>query len=440
MPVITGTNSDDTLVGGSGNDTLNGRDGDDRLSGGGGPDRLFGQLGDDTLFGDDGDDLLHGGLGADRMLGGRGNDAYVVDNAGDVVVEGVSGAAGGHDSVLASVNWTLAANLEDLRLEGFALRGTGNALANALTGNDRNNLLRGLGGDDSLDGGAGADTLDGGNGRDTVVYGFEWESAGFGLSGRVQAVNVNLASGFVWLPGPGQGRDTLLSIENIRTGAGDDTITGSNGANVMFVGAGANVVDGGGGNDILHGGWFGGVDHVGDVAHTEILRGGGGDDIIYGNGNLWDDGSGGDFFFGGQGADIMDGGSGRDRLVASLQGYSTEVNTMIGGGGADRFEFTDEVTEIGRADPSYLGMRATIVDFSSAEDDKIVIDVDNPQDATFVGRVLNSTDVDPGQYGFFEDPLDDHSVYLKYEIFEFASVLIRMQNITSLAADDVLFV
>jgi Ca2+-binding RTX toxin-like protein len=180
MPVITGTNSDDTLVGGSGNDTLNGRDGDDRLSGGGGLDRLFGQLGDDTLFGDDGGDLLHGGLGADRMLGGRGNDAYVVDNAGDVVVEGVSGAAGGHDSVLASVNWTLAANLEDLRLEGSALRGTGNALANALTGNDRNNLLRGLGGDDSLDGGAGADTLDGGNGRDTVVYGFEWESAGFG--------------------------------------------------------------------------------------------------------------------------------------------------------------------------------------------------------------------------------------------------------------------
>ena len=440
MPVITGTNFADTLIGGAGDDTINGRDGNDRLNGRAGNDRLFGQLGNDTLFGEDGDDHLHGGLGADRMVGGKGNDSYVVDNAGDVVVEGVSGAAGGHDSVLASVNWTLAANLEDLRLEGAATRGTGNALANFLTGNERNNLLRGLGGDDLLDGGAGADTLDGGAGDDMAVYAFEWEPLDFGQTGTVQAVNANLATGFVWLPGLGQGRETLLSIENVWTGDGDDRITGSSGVNVIFAGAGANIVDAGGGNDIIHGGWFGGVDHIGNIAHTEILRGGAGNDIIYGNGNLWDDGSGGDFFFGGQGADIMDGGSGRDRLVASIFGYGTEVNTMIGGGGADRFEFTDEVTEIGRADPSYFGMRGTIVDFSRAEGDKIVIDVDNPEDATFVGRVANSTDVDPDQYGYFEDPLEDNNVYLKYEIFEFANVLIKMQNITSLAADDVLFV
>ena len=31
--------------------------------------------------------MLDGGAGADTLIGGAGNDTYVVDNAGDVVVE-----------------------------------------------------------------------------------------------------------------------------------------------------------------------------------------------------------------------------------------------------------------------------------------------------------------------------------------------------------------
>ena len=244
----------------------------------------------------------------------------------------------------------------------------------------------------------------------------------------------------MWLPGAGHGPDILISVEDIRTGAGHDLITGSSGANVIFAGDGANIVNGGGGNDVIHGGSFGGVAHLGDEAFTEVLRGGAGNDVIYGNGNLWDDGFGGDNFFGGQGTDIMDGGSGHDRLVAGINGYDIRVNTMIGGGGADRFEFTDEVNQIGFINPSFDGMRATIVDFSRAEGDKIVIDVDNPLDATFVGLVANQNDIDPDEYGYFADPLDANSVYLKYEIFELADVRIKMQNITSLVADDVLFV
>ena len=43
--------------------------------------------GNDTLTGNGGDDSLDGGTGADSMIGGKGSDVYVVDNAGDKVVE-----------------------------------------------------------------------------------------------------------------------------------------------------------------------------------------------------------------------------------------------------------------------------------------------------------------------------------------------------------------
>ena len=50
--------------------------------------RSRGRAGDDFLYGRDGADHLDGGAGADAMDGGDGDDTYVVDNAGDTVVEG----------------------------------------------------------------------------------------------------------------------------------------------------------------------------------------------------------------------------------------------------------------------------------------------------------------------------------------------------------------
>ena len=66
------------------------------------------------------------------MAGGAGNDTYFVDNAADMVTE----AAGqGTDTVMASVNYSLAAGseIEFLRANAGAtgLSLTGNALANA---------------------------------------------------------------------------------------------------------------------------------------------------------------------------------------------------------------------------------------------------------------------------------------------------------------------
>src|SRR5690606_2405040 len=168
---LDGQEGDDTLNGRGGEDTLIGGAGDDMLDGGSGIDtadyssaaagvkvgldrtspqdtlgagidtlvnieRLTGSAHDDTLTGDAlangldggaGNDVLDGGTGADTLAGGAGDDFYYVDNAGDFVIE-LSGE--GVDRVQASIDYTLADNVENLTLKGAAVTGTGNELAN----------------------------------------------------------------------------------------------------------------------------------------------------------------------------------------------------------------------------------------------------------------------------------------------------------------------
>ncbi len=120
------------------------------------------------------------------MAAGQGDDTYVVDNAGDVVTEG---ANQGTDTVEAWLDWTLGANLEQLRLMGTAdLAGTGNALNNALFGNAGNNVLNG---------GAGADTMTGGLGDDTYIVDNRWRrhDRGGGRRHRHGPASVSLDAG-----------------------------------------------------------------------------------------------------------------------------------------------------------------------------------------------------------------------------------------------------
>ena len=95
------------------------------------------------------------------MIGLGGNDTYIVDDAGDTIVEA---AAAGTDTVQTALSaFSLAAsdNVERLTYTGSgSFVGTGNSLANTITGGS---------GDDVLDGGAGNDTLVGGAGNDTYV-------------------------------------------------------------------------------------------------------------------------------------------------------------------------------------------------------------------------------------------------------------------------------
>lgn len=158
----------------------------------------------DTLSGLAGDDTLDGGAGADRLIGGAGNDVYVIDNAGDLVVE-VAGE--GADTVQSAVSYSLGANVENLTLTGSAANGTGNDLANIITGNSSANFIFGLAGADRLEGGSGADTLDGGTGLDTL-------SGGSGDDRLVGGPGADLYVG-------GAGKDTFVLT---RGDVFDDTI------------------------------------------------------------------------------------------------------------------------------------------------------------------------------------------------------------------------
>ena len=112
-----------------------------------------------TIYGNAGNNIIDGGGGADILIGGAGNDIYIIDNAGDVVVEN---AGEGNDTVYTSVNYTLAANAEVLLLQGSSgLQVNGNALANTIYGNGGNNVI---------DGGGGADFMIGGGGNDKFVF------------------------------------------------------------------------------------------------------------------------------------------------------------------------------------------------------------------------------------------------------------------------------
>jgi hypothetical protein len=92
--------------------------------------------------------------------------------------------------------------------------------------------------DDRLDGGAGPDRLDGGAGADTVSY-----------ARRSRGVVVDLASrGPAGEPGEG---DTVIDVESVVGGRGDDRLAGDSGPNLLAGGPGGDRLSGRAGDDWL---------------------------------------------------------------------------------------------------------------------------------------------------------------------------------------------
>ena len=132
---------------------------------------ILGNAGANNIIGTNFDDVIDGGGGVDTLTGLIGNDTYILDNVADTVSE-VGG--GGRDKVVIAgdFNYTLAADFEDLTLQGTLAgqSGTGNALDNVIIGSGVANTLNGDAGNDRVIGGGGADTLTGGLGSDTFVF------------------------------------------------------------------------------------------------------------------------------------------------------------------------------------------------------------------------------------------------------------------------------
>ncbi|MCC7425488.1 MAG: calcium-binding protein [Alphaproteobacteria bacterium] len=365
MAIINGTNSGEML---NGDPNFVGED-----------DIINGLGGDDVINGLGGNDVIDGGTGADSMAGGVGDDTYYVDNAGDFVAEGLGM---GTDLVVASINYTLTADVENLVLATGAANGTGNGLANVITGNDAVNLLTGgsgndtlygNGGSDILDGGLGADTMHGGTGNDTFMVDnggdVVVELSGEGVDLVVASVNHTLAAnvenltltaGAVWGTGnaanntiTGDGADnTLQGLD------GNDTLVGNGGNDTLDGGLGADSMAGGLGNDTYK------VDDAGDVvtelsgegsdwvdasinytlgAHVENLMllgsavtgtGNALNNVLIGNNsaNTLSGLDGDDFIDGSGGSDTMVGGLGNDTYVVGSAG---DVVTELAGQGTD---------------------------------------------------------------------------------------------------------
>ncbi len=351
------------------------------LSGTPGRDSINGAAGADTLSGDDGGDSLDGGEGADSLVGGLGNDTYVVDDAGDIVVEA---AHEGYDKVLASVDYALPDHVEALELTGpDATTGTGNALDNHLVGTGNTLLLTGGDGSDYIQG---ADTVDGGAGDDElhgfVVYGGDgndriyasapngynlpqpqlWGGAGddvYTLDNHYQtSLRAEIGES------ADEGTDTLIlrshviimpalpqHIENVRYeftgsvwfGADGVRLGGNDLDNLIEVGRGNPdgnyVLEGFAGNDTLIGSEF---DDSG--SGTLGLYGGEGDDLLQGRqgDDLLDGGAGSDTLEGGSGNDVLNGMDGNDRLYGGdgsdvLEGGQGS-DSLDGGRGADTLD------------------------------------------------------------------------------------------------------
>jgi len=120
-----------------------------------------------VITGNAGNNVLNGGGGTDTLIGGAGNDTYIVSDATTVITEAVNG---GTDTVMSSVSYGLAANVENLTLTGAAaINGTGNAMNNIIIGNAGNNNITGGLGHDIMTGGAGKDLFVFNSIKDTTI-------------------------------------------------------------------------------------------------------------------------------------------------------------------------------------------------------------------------------------------------------------------------------
>jgi Ca2+-binding RTX toxin-like protein len=202
---------------------------------------LVGNQLNNTLIGNNGNNVLNGNAGADTMIGLAGDDTYVIDDAGDLVID-TEGQ--GNDTVFTYLSHTLTNGNQIETLSTVAHQGT---TAINLGGSDYDNTLIGNYGANYINGNGGADTMIGLNGDDTYVADdvgdVVQEAAGGGNDVLFTFASHVLASG--------------QEVEAISTAAQGGTaainLTGNEFGQIIVGNAGVNVIDGKGGNDTLHG-------------------------------------------------------------------------------------------------------------------------------------------------------------------------------------------
>jgi Ca2+-binding RTX toxin-like protein len=211
-----------------------------------------------------------------------------------------------------------------------------------LAGGIQGEFMDGGDGNDTIRPGSGGDHVDGGPGSDTVTY-----------SERVNRLSVNwrnAAVGFVTETEPLFGlvvdSDTIntATVENITTGAGNDTILGSPKANVLNGGLGADILSGGPGTDtadysdrthavvVRIGDGPNDGDSEGDDVQVDVenVIGGTGNDDLHGQDRVAPTTDPVNPLSGREGMNLLSGGPGDDALDGQF-----DADVLNGGGGVD---------------------------------------------------------------------------------------------------------
>jgi Ca2+-binding RTX toxin-like protein len=210
--------------------------------------RIDSGAGNDTITGTSGADTIDGGTGLDSMTGGLGNDVYIVDVAGDVIIEAAN--AGTDEVRTALTTYTLGAEVENLTFTGTAaFTGTGNGSNNVLVGGSGADRLTGNAGNDTLNGGAGNDTLIGGTGDDVYVINSGTDTVIEAVGEGIDRVETSLATFTL-----------AANVENLRatgvaafTGVGNafaNVMSGTSANDILTGGLEADTLDGGNGSDV----------------------------------------------------------------------------------------------------------------------------------------------------------------------------------------------
>ena len=173
-----------------------------------------------TLVGNSGANRITGGTGIDEMQGGAGDDSYVVLNAGDTIVEAISGGNDTIETTLSAFDLNWLSNVENLT----GLSSSGQSLI-------------GTAGANRINGGTGVDEMVGGDGDDTYAVRNIGDTVVEGVGGGTDTIEFTLqAYDLTW----------VTNFENL---------TGLLSTGQSLVGnSGANRIDGGAGNDEMQGG------------------------------------------------------------------------------------------------------------------------------------------------------------------------------------------
>ncbi|MDJ0820932.1 MAG: hypothetical protein QNJ09_03850 [Paracoccaceae bacterium] len=327
---------------------ITGTDGDDSLVGGNDSNLLDGGAGDDTLDGGTGDDTLSGGAGADQFVlraDGAQNTITDYNPAEGDVLDGSSLTDAQWDTatVAPDASGALRLTLEDGTT--YTLEGNTGFVVSLAEGRSAEVVSNDLG--DITTTTFAADGV-----RQKVVFedisdsaNFTTQTQTFDAAGDLVTETFDFDDGGRETTTFEGGEQVQLEIiapdgtvrtfdfvtgtvteESPNTGTdGDDNLVGSDGDDTLDGGDGDDTLDGGLGDDTINGG-------AGD---DEIEGGAGDDDIDGGEGNdfvLGEDGD--DEMRGGSGDDILHGGDGNDRL-ASSQGNDQQ----FGGAGDDIFGY-----------------------------------------------------------------------------------------------------